>query len=57
MIRWEYHVEQDSHHSVIVLNELGAEGWEMVAFDRGATVFKRPAESDERASAEESRTR
>ena len=62
-MKWEYHVEElvydeDSHRDPI-LNELGAEGWELVsAIDTGsaesdtgsplfAFVFKRPLESKE----------
>lgn len=45
MPRWEYLVIQEHHHSAVVLNRLGADGWELVGFDRNTAVLKRPIEA------------
>lgn len=44
--RWEYHVEQSAEPLATAhLNDLGAEGWELVAAmpTAGHYIFKRPA--------------
>lgn len=44
--RWEYHTQlwpsfYDSERLVPQLNDLGQDGWELVAVDAGKFVFKR----------------
>ncbi len=45
MTRWEYRVEvidDAGHRLAALLDELGAEGWELVGFRGFAMIFKRP---------------
>jgi hypothetical protein len=41
MTQWKYRVERRDMLDADWLNELGADGWELVAVHEGAYVFKR----------------
>lgn len=42
MCKWEYKIEQMSSSSLDRLNELGKEGWQLVAVVQTIYYFKRP---------------
>jgi len=42
MQKWEYKVLHDIIASEALLNNLGIEGWELIAWENGNYYFKRP---------------
>lgn len=47
-MKWEYlrEIADENYLTLPYLNELGANGWELVSVDNGIAYFKRAIESD-----------